>query len=278
MTFAKKLQITFREWHRKNPAIIAAGLAYFTLFSLIPSFFIAISLAGKIFAKSSGKDFVIGELANLFSPEVASFVQSFLAAADKMAKGATLFSTVVLVWVATKIFTHLQDAVNAVWGIKHSDHDFLKRITSRFRAWAMIAVLSVIVAAFFGLDWVLRIFRPTLIHYFPIIVAQRILPGLAQIFAFGMLTTLFALVYKLMPDVKLAWRHVWRGAFLAACMYAIVRFIILFYFSVSKVGPLYGAARSVVVLLIWVYFSMQILLFGAHYVRVISDPAVGGRN
>ena len=262
---------TIKEWQKDNASRLAAALAYYTIFSLAPLLIIAIAIVGAVFGEEAARGEIVGQIQGLVGFEGAKVIETAIANAGQpdTSSMASIVSIAVLLFGASGVFAQLQEALNAIWDVKAKPKNGLfglvrKRILS-FSAVLGIAFLLlvslVISAALSGLN-----------KY-----AADILPGadfLWQILntgvSFGFITLMFALMYKYLPDVKIQWSDVWVGAGITAALFSIGKFALGLYLGGGSFGSTYGAAGSLVVLLVWVYYSAQILFFGAEFTQVYS--------
>ncbi len=262
---------TLKEWQQDNASRLAAALAYYTIFSLAPLLIIAIAIVGAVFGEEAARGEIVGQIQGLVGFEGAKVIETAIANAGQpdTSSMASIISIAVLLFGASGVFAQLQEALNAIWDVKSKPKNGLlglvrKRILS-FSAVLGIAFLLlvslIISAALSGLD-----------KY-----ASGFLPGadfLWQILntgvSFGFITLMFALMYKYLPDVRIQWSDVWVGAGITAALFTIGKFALGLYLGGGSFGSTYGAAGSLVVLLVWVYYSAQILFFGAEFTQVYA--------
>lgn len=265
------LKATFAEWKEDKSSRLAAALAYYTVFSLAPLLMIVIVVASFIFGDDS-KTVVIDQFQSLVGRQGAETIQTAIENTSKSQGGSTLasiFSIVALLFGASGVFTQLQGALNTVWEVEAKPGKGLWGfLRQRFLSFGMIIgicfilmVSLVVSAGLAGLNAYINSLAPGLG-----IIGQIL--NLA--ISFGVFTLLFAMIYKLLPDVKIAWKDVWVGSGITALLFAIGKLALGVYIGNSSVGSSYGAAGSVIVLLVWVYYSAQILFFGAEFTQVYA--------
>lgn len=262
------LKHAFIGWWNDNVPRLGASLAYYTLFALSPTLIIAISVAGLVFGAEAVRGDVVGQIQGLVGQQGAQAVQAMIEGASKRSSSilATVLGSVTAFLGATGAFIELQTALNAIWRVKPRPgtgvKDFLVQRLISFGlvvGVGFIMLVSLLVnAALAGLNRYLGNIFPTLTALWE---AVNVLVSL------GVETLLFAMVYKVLPDVRLGWRDVWVGALVTAAFFSIGKQVIGLYLGTSSVASSYGAAGSVVVLLIWVYYSAQIVLLGAEFTR-----------
>jgi membrane protein len=267
----KLLKNTFQEWQEDKVPLWAAALAYYTIFSIAPILIIAIAVAGAVFGQEAAQGQIVGQIQGLVGRDGAEFIQSMLENAGRPGSGglvATLFSIATLIFGASGAFGQLQDALNTIWEVKPKPQQAVKGLLrNRFLSFAMVLVIGFLLLVSLVLSAVLA----GLTNFFGSLV-----PGLAwgQLLnfavSFGFTTLLFALIFKVLPDVKIPWSDLWVGAGVTALLFSIGRFLIGVYLGNSSVGSTYGAAGSLIVLLLWVYYSAQILLLGAEFTQVYA--------
>jgi membrane protein len=267
------LKQTASEWMEDDAPTLGAALAYYTVFSLAPLMTIAIAMAGLFFGKEAAQGQIFDELRVLFGEEGGKAVEEVVQSANAQpAAGvvATIISVIILLFGASGVFGQLQASLNTIWGVKPKPgRGVLGIIRDRLLSFGFTLVVgflllvSLLLTAGIALvaDWV-----------------GGLMPGsetLAQllnvVFSLVMITLLFAMIYKFLPDAKIAWRDVWIGAFLTALLFTIGKFALGIYLGKSGVASSYGAAGSLIVLLLWVYYSSQILFFGAEFTQVYAN-------
>ena len=265
-----------KAWVDDRAASMGAALAYYTLFSIAPLLLIVIAVAGMVFGETAARGEIIGELSGMLGVEAAAAVQALLESANRPAAGllATLFGLGALLIGATTVFGELQSALDRIWRTPprppaSSLWDwFFVRLVSLGMILAIGFLLVVSLLASAGLAALQRWWAPLLTH------ADGINVGLAQAVeftaSFSTITVAFALIYKLMPRVPVAWRDVGVGAVVTALLFTTGKSMIGAYIGSSGVASPFGAAGSLVALLIWVYWSAQIFLFGAEFTHVFA--------
>jgi membrane protein len=255
-------------WWNDNVPRLGASLAYYTLFALSPVLLVATAIAGLVFGAEAVRGEIVGQIQGLVGYQGAQAVQAMLESAARPSASipATIIGLVTLFLGATGAFLELQTALNAIWRVKPRPgtnvRDF---VVQRLISFGLVVgvgfllLVSLLVSAgLAGLSRYLGQLLPTLTALWE---AANVLVSLFVI------TLLFAMVYKILPDVRLRWRDVWVGALVTAGFFSVGKQLIGLYLGTSSVGSSYGAAGSVVVLLIWVYYSAQVVLLGAEFTR-----------
>jgi membrane protein len=262
------LKHAFIGWWNDNVPRLGASLAYYTLFALSPTLIIAISVAGLVFGAEAVRGEVVGQIQGLMGQKGAEAVQAMIEGASKRSSSilATVLGSITAFLGATGAFIELQTALNAIWRVKPRPGTSVKNfVVQRLVSFGLVVgvgfimLVSLLVnAALAGLNRYLGDVFPALTAFWD---ATNVLVSL------GVQTLLFAMVYKVLPDVRLGWRDVWVGALVTAGFFTIGKQLIGLYLGTSSVASSYGAAGSVVVLLVWVYYSAQIVLLGAEFTR-----------
>jgi membrane protein len=263
---------TFQEWQEDKASRLAAALAYYTAFSIAPLFVIAIAIAALVFGEEAAQGKIFWQLRDLVGQDAAKAIQSLLVSSSKPAEGtiATIISVALLFFGASNVFSQLQDALNTIWEVAPKPGIGVKGIVkTRILSFGIVLGIGFLLLVSLILSAVLA----GLGNYF-----GELMPGLQVLWtilnfglSFGVITLLFALMFKFLPDAKIAWSDVWIGALLTALLFTIGKSLIGLYLGNSGVGSTYGAAGSFVVLLLWVNYSAQILFFGAEFTQVYAN-------
>ena len=263
-------------WNVDKAPRLAAALAYYATFSLAPLAVVTIWMAGIIFGDTVAQQHLVQEIARTFGPESADFVQSMIGTVARNSSD-TLFNLIALgglLFGATGLFFGIQDALNTVWSVPPKPPRTVWRsVTGLFqdRALSFVMVLASggILTLSLAISTLLTVLDPLLRVVQP---QSAVLLNLIDLFtSFAIATLLFAVVYRVMPETRIAWRHVWLGALCAALLFTLGKFLLGLYLTYSNVRTVFGAASSFVVVLIWIYYSAQIFLFGAEVGRVYAD-------
>lgn len=265
------LKETGSDWLEDKASRLAAALAFYTLLSLAPLLVLVVSIAGLVFGDDAARGEVTGQLQALIGTDGAKAVESVLANAKTPSSGilGTIVGVAILLFGASGVFGELQDSLNVIWEVQPRPGRGIKGfIRDRFFSFtlvlgvAFLLLVSLVLSA--GLAAAGSLFE------------QR-LPGgevmwqvINFVISIGTITVLFGLIFKVLPDVKIQWRDVWIGALFTAVLFTLGKFAIGLYLGRSTIASPYGAAGSVVVLVVWVYYSAQILFFGAEFTQVYA--------
>lgn len=262
---------SFQEFQEDRASSLAAALAYYTVFSLAPLLVIVLAVAGLFFDQAGVREQLLGQLADLVGQGGADFIAQLLDGANREGSGlvATLIGAGVLVLGATGVFAQLQASLNAIWHLKAKpSRSWLHLVKIRLLSFGMVIVIGFLLLVSLVASTALQAVNT----YF-----SSLLPGsellwqlLSLVVNLGVITLLFALIFKVLPDARIAWRTVWVGAAITALLFVLGKYVISLYLGSRTLGTTYGAAASLVVLLLWVYYSAQILLFGAEVTQVYA--------
>lgn len=259
-------------WLEHNAASLGASLAYYTLFSIAPILVIAVAVAGYVFGSHAAEIQVLGQMQALIGDAGAEALRGLLASAQQsQARGvAAVVSVVTLLIGATSVFGELQKTLDQIWGAPARDETVAWWRVLRSRLLSVGLILGVgfllmvsllVSAALAGLGVWLHTFMLTW---------NVILPALDLSLSVALTTLLFAMIYKYVPRESIAWSDVWVGGFVTAVLFTVGKALIGLYLGRSSVSSAYGAAGSVMVLLLWIYYSAQIFLLGAEFTHVFA--------
>jgi len=266
------LRETFAEWQADKVPLWAAALAYYTAFSLAPLLVIAIAIASAVFGEEAARGEVVGQIQGLVGEPGAEAIQAMLQNTQKPGSGgvvATVVGIGALLLGASGVFGQLQEALNAIWGVEPKPGRGIRFfLQNRFVSFAMVLVIGFLLLVSLLLSAGLAAFSTFLGHLFPnFAIAGQLLNFLIS---FGVMVLLFGLIYKVLPDVKVPWKYLWTGAIVTALLFNIGKFLIGLYLGSGSVSSTYSAAASLGIILLWVFYSAQILLFGAEFTKVYA--------
>jgi membrane protein len=263
------LKEAFAGWWNDNVPRMGAALAYYTLIALAPILIVAIAVGGMVFGPEAVRGEIVGQIEGLVGRDGALAVQAMLEGAAKSSSSipATIIGVITFFVGATGAFLELQTDLDSIWRVKpRSRGNFLRDLVMQ----RMISFGLVLGFAFLLLTSLVVSAALAAVHTY----MGNTFPGVALLWAtvnavvsLGVITLLFAMIYKVLPDVKLAWVDVWVGAVVTAVLFTAGKFLIGLYLGTSSFASTYGAAGSVIVVLVWVYYSSQIILLGAEFTR-----------
>src|SRR6184192_3867651 len=270
------LKQTFSEWLEDKAPQLGAALAYYTVFSLAPLVLVLLAIVGLIFRNDPGGAWnkITEQMSYFLDKSAVEVVQNIAQKAAQPNKSllATIIGILLALFGASGVFGQLQDALNTIWGVKakpgNSIGTFLR---ARFFSFAMVAGVCFLLLVSLVLESVLKSFSQYVQAMFPggIIIALVVY----SIFDLAVVVLLFASIFKFLPDVKIQWRDVWIGAVMTAIFFAIGKWALGLYLGSGTASSAYGAASSLITLLLWIYYSSQILLFGAEFTQVYAARA-----
>jgi membrane protein len=256
-------------WWNDNVPHLGAALSYYTLFALAPILIVAIAIAGLVFGAEAVRGEIVGQIDGLVGHDGALAVQAMLEGAAKPSSSvpATIIGLITFFLGATGAFLELQTALNAIWRVKPKQStSFLRAlIMDRVTSFGLVVGLGFLMLTSLLVSAGLSALHTYMGETFP--GALVVWEALNVIVSLAVITLLFAMIYKVLPDVELGWSDVWVGALVTAGLFTVGKLLIGLYLGTSALASTYGAAGSVVVLLVWVYYSAQIILLGAEFTR-----------
>jgi membrane protein len=267
------LRRTASQWNQDKCPQLGAALAYYTIFSLAPLILLLLGIFGLVYGGSEpAREKILEQLRYLLDPSALKVIQDIANNSAQRAPGilATGFGIVIALFGASGIFGQLQDALNTIWRVKPKPGQgiwgFLR---ARFLSFAMVAGVCFLLLVSLTVEGVLKGLHAYL---------QTVMPGghylgLAAfyLFDFAIISLLFAMIFRYLPDAKVAWNDVWTGALLTAILFVIGKFLLGLYLGSGAAGSAFGAASSLITLLLWIFYSAQILLFGAEFTKIYAD-------
>jgi len=270
------LKLTYQGWKEDKASRLSAALAYYTIFSLAPMLVIIIAVTGLFWQREVVQSQLMNQIEGLVGAEGRTFVADLLTSASNPAEGitATIVGVITLLFGALGVFNELHNALNTIWDVKEEETKGLlesikKVIFSRFLSFTMILGIGFLLLVSLVISAGLSAVQETIGNAIP--VSEILLQLVNLVISIGVITVLFALIFKFLPDAEIAWQDVWMGAFVTAVLFSLGKFLIGLYLGNSAVASSFGAAGSLVLLLIWIYYSAQILLFGAEFTQVYAN-------
>jgi membrane protein len=269
----KVVRLVANSWLDDYALSMGAALAYYTLFSLAPLLLIVISVAGLVFGEDAARGEVSKQLGALMGEQSASAVQALLVSVKKPAEGAavSIVGLVLLLVGATTVFGELQDALDRIWRVpaRLGTSGWVSLVRSRLLSFGMVLaigfLLVVSLVASAALALVSRWGEPLFRGWYALAEITN------AIGSFALIAAMFALIYKVMPRARVQWNDVWIGAVFTSLLFLLGKSLIGWYVSSSGIATGFGAAGSLVVILLWVYYSAQIFLIGAEFTWVYAN-------
>jgi len=248
---------------------MAAALSYYSAFSLGPLLIIVIAIAGFIFGEEAAKGQLFFELKNMIGSDGAQMMETIIKGASNTTTGifATIFSVILLVFGAIGVFVELQESLNMVWGVEPKPGKGLKMfIRNRIISFSMVVATGFLLMVSLVINSAIALLNELMAEVFPSLVPIAFILNSAA--SLIVITILFALIYKVLPDVLISWRYVWLGAGITSVLFSIGKYLIGLYLGSSSYASTYGAAASLVIIFLWIYYSGLILFFGAELTQV----------
>jgi len=266
------LKKSFKGFSDDKVTRLSSSLAYYTVFSMAPLLIIIISLSGLFLGRDAAQGKVYTQLAKFVGSDTASQLQEMIKNASLTGKSemAAIIGIVTLLIGATTVFAQIQESINSIWGLKPKPKKgWLKLLKNRFLSFSVIIGLGFLLLVSLSISALIDGFSSSLKAHFPEI-AVVIFYIINLIITLIITSLIFAAIFKVLPDAKIKWKDVIAGAITTAVFFMLAKFGISFYISKSNVGSTYGAAGSLVILLLWVYFSAMILYFGAEFTKAYA--------
>lgn len=271
------LVIAGRRWWKHNSLKHAAALSFYTLFSLAPITLIAVTIAGAMLGREAAQGELAKQLTTLVGERGGAVIETVLAEGrpeyNGWAPGA--MSALLLLVGATGVFVQLQDSLNEIWKThpKKAQQGIWFLLTRRLPSFAMVLSIGflLLVSLVMGTVITMLILRAQAYIEIPPILLKAADSAISLV----VVSTLFAMIFKVLPDVRLKWSEVWRGAVFTALLFALGRVLISTYLARTGVVTTFGAAGSLVAFLIWIYYSASVLLFGASFTRTLLEDGKG---
>lgn len=269
---------TVTNWLDDYAPSMGAAIAFYTVFSLAPLLIIVIGIAGFFWGREAAQGQLLDQVSALVGAEGGKAVESVVLGAQEPAQGiaATVISVVILVVGATTVFAELQSALDRIWKVNAKKQSGIwALIRARLLSFGLILTLAFLLLVSLVVSTVLAALGSWLGGGIP--GWEVLLQVINEAITLGILTLLFGMIYRFLPQVSVAWRDVWAGAFVTAVMFEIGKFLIGLYMAKASVASSYAAAGSLVIVLIWVYYAAQVFLLGAEFTRVYAE-AHGSRR
>lgn len=264
---------TYEEFSGDECMAMGASLAFYTMFSLPPILILVITIAGAIWhGDVDTQQALLQQIEMYMGPQGAAQIQAILQAQQKDSGGtlATVLGVFALVFGATGVVAQLQSALDKAWGVEPDPEQGGVRtfLVKRALSFVMILIVAVLLLALLVLSTLLSIFSEEISRWADQAVLGPLLLGANYLTSFLIILLLFAAIFKVLPDARIRWRDVWMGATVTALLFIVGTFLITLYLGRANVGSPYGTAGSLALLLVWVYYSSLILLFGAEFTQV----------
>lgn len=263
------VKLTGQDWWEDKAPRLGAALAFYSVLSLGPLLLIVISVSGLVFGYEAASGQVVEQLRGLVGNEGAEAIQTVLVNSRRPEAGifATIVGIITLLIGATGVFGQLQDALNTIWEVKAKPgRGVLWILRKRFLSFAMVLGTGFLLLISLAISAGLAALGQLAVDSLP----EILMSGINFLISFGVTTLLFAMIFKILPDVHIKWRDVWMGAVITAALFTIGKSLIGIYLGHSALSSTYGASGSLIVLLLWIYYSAQILFLGAEFTQVYA--------
>jgi len=272
------LSQTYKKWQEHDSATLGAGLAYYAVLSLAPLLVIAVAIAGIAFSKETVQNDIIGQVTVLMGRDGAEAFRAMLKSAQSPKAGviASVTSIILLLFGASGVFAQLRKALDRMWEIEEAP------VSSFWKSAVKEQILSFGMVVAVGFLLLVSLLATTMIAALGKFVTSYVpaawIQGLNMVISLTGIALLFAVIYRFVPQQRLPWRRLWPGSLVTAILFTIGKDLIGLYLSKAGVGSAYGAAGSLVVLLVWIYYSSQLFLFGAEFTRIYACQKTGSSN
>ena len=264
---------TWNAWSTHKAPSAGAALAYYTLFSLAPLLVIVIAVAALVFGQEAAQGKIVTEIQGVVGEESARAIQAMIEKARAPAAGifATVLSLMTMLLGATAVVGELKDILNTIWNVQPGPGSgILSTLKARFMSLAFVLGIGFLLLVSLVVSAVLSVLSGFFNHLLPSPWLVQVWQVVNVIVSLGVITVLFAMLYRFLPDTEVPWRDVWIGAGITALLFVISKFLIGLYLGQSSMGSAYGPAGSLVLILVWVYYASLVLLFGAEFTAVYA--------
>lgn len=266
MKFFKLLKDTYLSWDKNDPWAKSAVIAYYALFSLPSLLIITVHFAGIFFGRDAVEGRITGEIGGLIGQESAELIQAMIinSALSESSVLFIIFGIGVLIFGATGVFFQLQKALNDIWSVRVKKNTFLDTLKRRVISFGMVLAIGLLLLISLVITTAINALSDLIGNYYTDLSSQLV-QILNFIFSQIIITALFATIFTLLPDVKIKWKTNLIGAFMTSLLFLAGKYLIGFYFAASDPASVYGAAGSLVLILLWVYYTCLILFLGAEF-------------
>ena len=268
----KVLKNSFKGFSQDKITKLSASLAYYTVFSLGPLLIVIVFLASVFFEKEAIEGSVYSQMEQFIGSNAATQLQEMIknTAINESGTLAIIIGTITLLIGATTVFADMQDSINSIWGLKaRPKAGIMKMVKDRLLSFGVVASLGFLLLVSLGVSAIIEGLNNQLSNLFPGLEVTLVYIGNMTI-SFIIITLLFMIIFKVLPDAKIKWRDVLSGSIATAILFMLGKFGISFYISKANIGSTYGTAGSLVVILVWIYYSSIILYFGAEFTKAFA--------
>jgi membrane protein len=263
---------TVSDWSAINAPRLGAALAFYTTLSMAPLLVCSIGIAGLIFGRQAAQGRIVAQIGSLVGPQGGAVIQSMLLDSARKSSSGIVWAVAgvfMLLFGASAVFGELRDSLNLVWGVRVAGGGFRGMVRYRFVSFAMVLGIGFLLIVSLLVSTAIAATGKFFEQFLP--APEALLHVGSTLLSFLAVTVLFALLYKFVPDVRIEWQDVWIGAAVTSLLFSVGKFLIGLYLGKASVGSAYGAAGSLVVFLVWVYYSAQIFFLGAQFTHIFAE-------
>ncbi len=274
MDYRSVIKTAFTKWWAKDPFKESAVIAYYAIFALPGLLLVIIAIAGYFFGQEAVAGQIAGEISSTMGDDAAEQIQNIIAKSteSKNSVGATIIGIITILVGATGVFVQFQNSLNTIWEVKADDSKsgILSVLKKRLFSFGLIIAIAFILLASLIISSSLTAFGSWLTHRFSesLVIIMQIANYILSLIT---LALLFALMFKVFPDTNVKWRHVWLGSLVTALLFEMGKISLGLYFGKADPGSGYGAAGSLILILLWVSYSSMIVFYGAEFTRAYSE-------
>ena len=261
---------TWDHWNAHHDQMLGAALAYYTVLSLAPLLVLSIAVVGLFFSRDAAQGQIMGELQGMIGPAGAKVIEGIVKSAGKPATGtmASIIGFVILFFGASGVFNALRDSLNMIWEVKPAKTGFVETIREEFLSFGLVVGIGFLLLVSLVLSAAIAALGTFVSGLLPV---PEVLLHLANlVLTFIVATVLFAAIYRILPATEIPWSDVWIGSAVTSLLFSLGKLLIGIYIGKASVGNAYGAAGSLVVLLVWLYYSAQVFFFGAEFTHTFA--------
>ncbi|MFN2137716.1 MAG: YihY/virulence factor BrkB family protein [Candidatus Promineifilaceae bacterium] len=265
-------------WNQDKASLYAASIAYYMTFSIAPLLVLSVAIASRVFTQAVIEGQLVSQIDMFIGSDAAIMLENILRSASIGSSRFTIISILFLFWAASGVFNHLKRALDIIYGVTRRPTEpqrgCLFALRNRFFAFAMVVFMGVLLLAAITLNTLVTAMDSFLVQY---------LPGLTELNATvtrfispAIMFFLFGIIFKTLPEARIAWRDVWLGAGVTTSLFLLGNYFIAIYLQFTSVASVYGAAGSLIIILVWIYYSAQIVMYGAEFTKLYAIRYGGG--
>lgn len=272
-SFIKLLPETYKVWNENEPFQMSAAVSYYALFSFPALLIIVIRVVGVFYESAMVKSKILKEISIMLGPDAAKSIDSMLhnAAINSDSKLFLIIGVVTLLYGASGLFISLQKSLNTIWDVETSTKNtYLKLVIDRLFSLGLVIIIGFLLLISLVITTIITVMTDWIQIHFPDLVVYLV-QFINLIVSFSITTVLFAMIFKILPDISLKWKYVWLGAFVTTVFFTIGKTALGIYFGEANPASAYGTAGSVILILLWVSYSSLILFFGAAFTKVYAN-------